>query len=65
MLKSIPDNLDQKHSIWEEGDAVCYSYGILILRGLIRFDLQSGKIGTWLIPVLTEQGKQALDNHLP
>jgi hypothetical protein len=60
--KPIPNNndLDEKPSIWEEGEEVCYSYGMLTLRGLIRWTLQSGKISRWLVPALTVQGEQAL-----
>jgi hypothetical protein len=65
MLKPIPNDLDEKHTIWEEGEDVCYSYGVLILRGLIRMTLQSGKNKTWLFAVLTEQGKKVLDAHTP
>ena len=47
--KPIPDNLDDKHSIYEEGDDVSYSYGILTLRGLIVWKMQSGKWKSWIV----------------
>jgi hypothetical protein len=56
--KPIPTDLDDKHSLWEEGDEVCYSYGILTLRGLIRWTLESGKKGTWLLARLTQAGEE-------
>lgn len=61
--KSIPDNLDEKHSIWEEGDEVCYAYGRLTLRGIIRWGLKSGKVGKWLMAELTDEGKRILTEH--
>ncbi len=65
-LKPLPtnlDNLDSKHSIWEEGADVCHSYGKLTQRGLIRWTLQSGKVGSWLMAVLTEQGRAAIPSN--
>jgi hypothetical protein len=65
LAKSFMNGKEEKHTIWEEGEDVCYSYGVLILRGLIRMTLQSGKNKTWLFAVLTEQGKKVLDAHTP
>lgn len=55
--KPISPNWGTKHSIWEEGEEVCYAYGILTMRGLLRWDLHSVAEGTWLLPSLTDTGK--------
>jgi hypothetical protein len=59
-LKPVPENLDEKHSVWEEGDEVCFHYGVLTQRGLIRWGLESGQKGTWLMARLTYNGEIAL-----
>jgi hypothetical protein len=58
--KSIPANLDEKNSIHEEGEDVCFSYGILTSRGLISWKLQSGKVRSWLVAELTDSGKRVV-----
>lgn len=58
--RPVPDNWGTKHSIWEEGDEACYSFGKLIFLGLIRLDLHTVKEGMWLLPVLTEAGELTL-----
>lgn len=58
--KELSPNWAMKHSIWEEGEEVCIAYGVLTLRGLIRWELHTVPEGTWLLPDTTDAGKQVL-----
>lgn len=62
--KPISPDWGTKQTVWEEGDDVCYSYGVLTLRGFIRWNLHTVSEGTWLLPSLTESGTQTLQEKV-